>query len=212
MTQNTLHKQTARFISAVSANLPELDSDVMQGWIQNPKAMQKALTEALCQPPTTLTAIIDYGLSLALMIQLGKYDWINSDIDDKRFSITGEGKWEVEYEIIHLDPSISSQDAVAEIKKRGLEPAKIEELLAFGAKYSELQRKFPIVALGSVAEIEGNRSVACLGNDAERILNVSDWVGGWNAHCRFLTVKSRRRLDKRSGPDLLDSHIRHVGP
>ncbi|MFA6524504.1 MAG: hypothetical protein WC264_01520 [Candidatus Paceibacterota bacterium] len=46
--QNTLSKQTAKFITSIAQNLPEISGDVMQGWIKNPKALKKALAEALC--------------------------------------------------------------------------------------------------------------------------------------------------------------------
>jgi len=37
----------------VGENMPELSGDVMQGWIQNPKAVQKALSNAFCPPEAT---------------------------------------------------------------------------------------------------------------------------------------------------------------
>ena len=43
--------QTARFLAAIATCMPEISSDVMQGWIESPKALQKALREAFC-PPT----------------------------------------------------------------------------------------------------------------------------------------------------------------
>jgi len=48
--QNTLSKQTAKFIASIAQNLPEISGDVMQGWIQNPNALKKVLAEALCPP------------------------------------------------------------------------------------------------------------------------------------------------------------------
>ncbi|MFZ2303694.1 MAG: hypothetical protein WAV98_02820 [Minisyncoccia bacterium] len=42
--QNTYNKQTAKFLAMVAQNMPEMSADVMQGWIQNPKALKKALT------------------------------------------------------------------------------------------------------------------------------------------------------------------------
>lgn len=47
--QNTYHKQTAKFISAVIQNIPEMPADVMQSWIENPKALRRALA-VLCTP------------------------------------------------------------------------------------------------------------------------------------------------------------------
>lgn len=147
-------------------------------------------------PPTSLTAILDYSLLLDEMVQLGKYDWTIDRITAERFPLAGEGQWEVEYELVHLNRNISSDNAETEIKKRGLEPAKIEELLAFGAKYPELQRRFPIVALGSVTLVAGNRYVACLYRVvARRSLRLFFWDDDWRAVYRFLAVRNRRRLE-----------------
>lgn len=41
------HKQTAEFIATVAQNMPEMSGDIMQGWIENPKALQKLLS-GLC--------------------------------------------------------------------------------------------------------------------------------------------------------------------
>ena len=43
----TFDKQTAKFLAVVGENMPELSGNVMQEWIQNPKALQKALASAL---------------------------------------------------------------------------------------------------------------------------------------------------------------------
>jgi hypothetical protein len=38
------------FVSCVVKNLVNVPEDVMDGWVKNPKALQKALTDALCPP------------------------------------------------------------------------------------------------------------------------------------------------------------------
>ena len=48
--QNTYHSQTAKLIATVVQNMPEMPADVMQGWIENPMSIKKALKEALCPP------------------------------------------------------------------------------------------------------------------------------------------------------------------
>lgn len=42
-TQKTFDKQTAQFIAVIAQNLPTMSGDVMQGWIQNPLAVQRTL-------------------------------------------------------------------------------------------------------------------------------------------------------------------------
>lgn len=55
MTAKTYDRQTATFLAAVGQNMPEISGDVMQGWIENPKALQKALRVALCPPEAIAT-------------------------------------------------------------------------------------------------------------------------------------------------------------
>jgi hypothetical protein len=56
LTAKTYDRQTATFLAMVGQNMPEISGDVMQGWIENQKALQKALRTALCPPETTDTA------------------------------------------------------------------------------------------------------------------------------------------------------------
>ena len=44
------HHQTAVFIAAVIENMPAMSGQVMEMWIKNPEALQKALWFALCPP------------------------------------------------------------------------------------------------------------------------------------------------------------------
>lgn len=55
MTTTQFDGLTATFLASIATCLPrDISGDVMQGWNQNPKALQKALREALC-PPTEKT-------------------------------------------------------------------------------------------------------------------------------------------------------------
>ena len=134
---------------------------------------------------------IDYGLTLADMIAAGRYDWTNSDITAKRFPLNGGGKVDVAVELVHFDRSISSDDAIAEMRRRGLRPATLAELLAYGAKFPEEQCKFPIVALGSVTAVDGYRFVPYLcGVGSKRDLYLYWWDVDWNGDYRFLAVRN----------------------
>ena len=163
--------------------------------IANRLAVRRALGLGAL-PSTPGSHIVDYSLDLEAMIVAGNYDWKNDDITAKRFPIVGKGKVEFEDTIFHFDRSISSEDAVKEIiaadSKNPWEPAKIENILAYGAKNPEEQRKYPIVGLGSVGEVFGGRYVLSLdGRGSERSLSLSWWVGGWYAFCRFLGVRKK---------------------
>jgi hypothetical protein len=163
--------------------------------IANRLAVRRAL--GLGALPSTLGShVVDYSLDLEQMIAAGRYDWKNDDITAKRFPIVGKSKVEFEDAIFHFDRGISSEDAVKEIlvadTKNPWEPAKIENILAYGAKNPEEQRKFPIVGLGSAPQVDGNRNVPCLRRLAsERRLSLGWWGFGWDADCRFLGVRKK---------------------
>jgi hypothetical protein len=134
---------------------------------------------------------IDYDQSLADMIAAGKYDWKNEDITAKNFPMQGNGAVNLKIVLIHPNRNIESEDSVREQDQIGLRPATLPELLAYGAKYPETQREFPIVALGSSWVCpHGYRSVPYLSDwDEERDLCLGDWDGAWGARYRFLAVR-----------------------
>ena len=170
--------------------------------IVNRLAVRRAL-ELGALPSELGSHIVDYGMSLDEMIAAGNYDWKNDDLNAKRFPIVGTGRVEFEDTIFHFDRYISSEDAVKEIiaadPKNPWEPGKIENILAYGAKNPEEQRKFPIVGLGSVGEVNGDRLVSCLNrNDSKRDLDLRWWGAGWNASYRFLGV--RKKVSQTSAP------------
>lgn len=80
----------------------------------------------------------------------------------------------------------------SELDRRGLRPATIEELLAFGAAYPDKQREFSIIALGSVCIGQPIRRnyVPCLWlESAGRCLGLRGAeLGGWYANYRFAAV------------------------
>ena len=93
------------------------------------------------------------------------------DFTAKNFPITGEGKVTAQLVLVHFNRDISSEDAVKEMAQMGLEPAKTEHLLAYGAQHWQRDPEL-VVALGSVwAGPDGDRGVPCLvgcGGDRDR--------------------------------------------
>lgn len=114
----------------------------------------------------------------------GKFDYVNQDIESNFTVEPIRG----EFKVFHFDRHISSEDAVKEIEKAGYLPAKLTELLSFASK--EWNGEDWVVALGSVAKVDGYRNVSALdGDDLERDLDLNYWDGGWRDGCRFLGVK-----------------------
>jgi hypothetical protein len=83
---------------------------------------------------------------------------------------------------------MTSEQVIVEIDKAGYRPAKIEELLALGEAQPDLQRQFPIVALGSVwRDSDGSRYVPYLSSSAaERGLSLHCFGRDWSGLYRFL--------------------------
>lgn len=142
-----------------------------------------------------IQVVVDYAMSLGDMIVAGKYDWVNSDINAKNFPISGKDKKAVDVELWHPNKYFSNGDEViAELKKSkpGYRFARIEELLALGVAQSELQRQFPIAALGSIWHHAGHRNFAFLGRfDAKRYLYLFYLENGFNGNWRFAVVREQ---------------------
>lgn len=67
MTAKTYDRQSGKLIAQIEENLPEMSGDVMQGWIDNPRGLQKFLS-GLCPSfrfPTWKTIKLGTGLQSA---------------------------------------------------------------------------------------------------------------------------------------------------
>jgi len=115
---------------------------------------------------------VNYNLTVSEAISAGKYYWSNPDVSSKNFPSDQKGIVKVVIELVHFDQD-TNVDVPAELDKRGLRPATLPELLAFGARYPNKQREFPIVALGSTWRNNGLRHVGLLlGNADDRELTL----------------------------------------
>lgn len=134
---------------------------------------------------------VNFNLPLAEMISAGHYDRVNDDITAEHFPIRGGGTAELEAQLVHLNRLMESEDVLKELDKNDLWPGTIPELLAFGAKYPELQRQFPIIAMGSVwQDPDAGRCVPGLWSDAgERGLGLDYFGGGGDVSERFLVFR-----------------------
>ena len=134
---------------------------------------------------------VDRDKKLKAMIEAGRYDWTNSDITDKHFPVEGSGTVEIDIELVHYGRDMSTDAVLKDLDARGLRPAKIEELLALGATKPELQREFPIIALGSVwRNLDGSRFCPDLfGSGSRRGLRLYWLDNDWNEICRFAAVR-----------------------
>jgi hypothetical protein len=134
---------------------------------------------------------IDYSRPFDQMIAAGKYGYVNPDITAEHFPITSKGVVQTEIILVPFDRNISSDDVEKELAAMGLEPARLEHATAFGEKYPDVQREYPIVFLGSVwSDSNGSPHVPCLDDWRDRRrLDLSYRGGEWIRDYRFAAVR-----------------------
>ena len=155
------------------------------------KGTVKVVTEVISNIVNAFTVLVDETLSVEEAIKLGNFGWVNDDITSKTFPKLKDGKkGDKEVAIFHFGKDISSEDAIALMDKAGFKPATIWDLLGLAVKEPNLQRKFPVVGIGSVCELGGERSAPCLPEDGGRRELSLRWFGGdWDDYYRFAGVR-----------------------
>ncbi len=135
--------------------------------------------------------------TLKQQIKAYKFDWVNSDIEQNfKAESVREGM-----KVFHFNQYVSSEEAIAKMKKEGYLPANLSELLTYAK--NEWDGKDLVVALGSVAELDGSRRVPFLHRYAsERVLSLYWFDNGWGPVCRFLVVPSTQSLEPKSSSSL----------
>jgi hypothetical protein len=149
------------------------------------------IAQSARKPREAYPVAVNYDLPVEEAIEAGNYQAVNADIKSKNFSWTQTGKANVEIVLIRFEHRISSEDVLRELAKEGLRAAELPELLAFGATYPEVQRKFSVVGLGSVwKDRRGDRNVPCLYEASEgRYLDLHWWDDGWYSYSRFAALR-----------------------
>ena len=136
----------------------------------------------------TLIVTVDSRQTFAQMIEAGAYDHVNSHITEASFPVDRGDVAARELILTHLG-GVSSTDLVLhEMDNLGVRSGRIEDLLAFGATYPELQRQFPIVALGAI-ESSYRRRPFLWGSPRVRHLDLRFDEKIWGGNIRFLTLR-----------------------
>jgi hypothetical protein len=132
------------------------------------------------------------NISLKDRINRGKYDWVTSHITEERFPIDVLADYSAEYKLFHFNRPIFSEDVIKEMEKEDFQPGTLAELLVLGETRPELQRQFPIVALGSVCLTStGFHDVPILESFGQwRKLRLGCFEIKWHPMYRFLAVRT----------------------
>jgi len=144
--------------------------------------------------------VIPEEATIASLKTAGEYDY-QSDyakqyITDEHFKVTVTGPRRLY--LAHFNKTVTSQHVEEVVEEMGYKVALVEDLLAVGThpEHRELQRQFPIIALGSSAVVDDERSVPSLnGWSGKRDLNLPWYGPEWNDDCRFLLVGKDTPLD-----------------
>lgn len=165
-------------------------SDLVLGIKEGTMPPRDDFRKLLGLPPVELITEIDFGQTLEHMIAAGKYDWQSEYVTANKLPVGGRGKKTFRNKLFYFGHDISSGGAVAVIEKQKFVPATHVHGLAFGATFPDEQRKYPIIFLGSSAQVNGDRNVVGLSrNDNGRNLSLYGWDGDWHDHYRFLGVQ-----------------------
>ncbi|MBD3311713.1 MAG: hypothetical protein GF349_04475 [Candidatus Magasanikbacteria bacterium] len=177
-------EQIGELVEQSKGENPRITRESLQAFLRNPHSEVNAKS-------VEYVVSVDYGMSLAEMIAAGQYGWKNSDINADNFPVAGEGIAETKLELVHLNKKASTDEVEAYLEENDLRPATLAELLAFGTMFPEIQRDFPVIALGSsCVRSDGNRFVPYLYRDgSERSLNLSWDDHDWYEIFRFLAVR-----------------------
>jgi len=127
------------------------------------------------------------GIEAEAAITLGEYTLVDKSILTY-FAYTGSGARIVRAHLLYFEKYIEKLPLMY-----GLREATLEELLAFGIQYPNVQRHFPIAALGSERKIgqgPGVWNVPYLAGDMkERRLCLGASRFGWSDVFRFLVIE-----------------------
>jgi len=195
MTQGQLKDIAATLIGAI----PDLTFEEAKAITGNKRSLVSGVQEvfemfrtprpnaapSLSQPAVqTFTVPVGYAGSktIAKLVKAGKYDWVNEQITDRNFPAGDRADTEnVELCLVHFNRLIDNGDEVVHaLDEMGLKPATPAHLLALGAAHKNLQRQFPIAALGqSWGDPGGSHGVVVLG----------EYVGGRDVHLYWIEYR-----------------------
>lgn len=149
------------------------------------------VTKAVSYTVATFTITVDETLSVEDDVKKGKFEWDHSHVTSKRLpNPTGGQKSDKEVTLFFFKYVVTSKEAIVEMDNAGYKPANFWDLIGLAAKEPDLQRKYSIVALGSVYKYGDCRFVPCLGEySSGRELSERYFDDEWNHEYRLLAVR-----------------------
>jgi hypothetical protein len=113
--------------------------------------MSEEQRAALLRGPYPLQ--VDHSRSVQDLLGAGKYDHVSYQVTAANFPDDETGLEKISVVLVPFSPQASLDYVLHRLAPVGMHPATAKELLAFGEAYPEVQRKLPIMALGSFADL-----------------------------------------------------------
>lgn len=146
--------------------------------------------QLLSPAPAERFVTVPADIAFEERVQRGNYGWRNGDLTEERFPVTADQVGALEQKLFHFNRSLSSAQAIQEIRDAGYAPGQTGDILAFGERFPQEQRRHPVIGLGSVVTVYGSLSVPALWFDGDRrTLDLIWYDGDWHRNYRFLGVR-----------------------
>ncbi|MEI6238291.1 MAG: hypothetical protein WCP15_02005 [bacterium] len=139
---------------------------------------------------------VNHNETLSQMITSAKYtgknDFVSELITPANIPLYvsgGKGEEKIQISLIKLDKAMNNSDIPSFLGNKGYRPATVEELLAFSAKYPDMQKKYFITNISPVT-IAGYKFIIALTGDSDyRALDVFTAHGVWENRTVIAGVK-----------------------
>jgi hypothetical protein len=92
---------------------------------------------------------VDYNKNIMGAIADGHYSWVNQDIRAEYFNLIKAGRMTLETVLVQFARYVYIDNALKDLNNHGLRPANLQELLAFGAEYPNIQNETAVIALAA---------------------------------------------------------------
>ena len=208
------HNQTAEFIATVAQNMPMMSTDVMQGWIQNSKALKKLLS-GLNPPVNGATAEFKVFKTIKLGTGIKDADgyrnaikdnnmrtgnWANDILSKSAFSVATE---ETELDLVVVSVAelgfkngAKLKDIFDRAKEKGLElcPNEVGPQLRLAYK-DQPKDEWLVIGMEPIADSAGSLGLFYVGRSGNGLwLSAGYGSPGdfWVAGGRFVFVRSRK--------------------
>jgi hypothetical protein len=138
------------------------------------------------------------GRSTEALVEAGNYGYAHSCVTSDNFPARQfGGRRAREIVLLGFNREVTTEDAIGEAARLGLERPLYEDALYFGAEYPEVQRVRPVVFLHDPwFGFFGRRDVVSLWSNAgRRELGLEGFDGPWRPSWRFAFVRSRGRRE-----------------